>query len=211
MVAWATRATSRSSTSTATIAAIASPRAARKSRSGRWRGSCSAIWGRRNDDGTLGMPSPRIVPVKAGRDDIDKTEPVLLRRLLQVSDEIGAVAGARQAGIGHAVGGDKGLRVGEILVERLCRPAHAAAFHRGRIAEIPELAGLAREQPMQTRPHFIGAGVEFMAGRAFLETCLAAYGIALGVDNGDESCGHQSGSYNNSYDHAYTSGPGFFR
>lgn len=42
--AWAIRATSRSSTSTATTAAIASPKAARRSRSARWRASCSATW-----------------------------------------------------------------------------------------------------------------------------------------------------------------------
>src|ERR1700761_3192980 len=55
----------------------------------------------------------------------------LLRRLLQVRDEVGAVVGVRHAGIGHAVGWDDGLRIGDVLVECLWRPGDAAAFHGG--------------------------------------------------------------------------------
>src|SRR6185437_11832750 len=44
MAAWAIRVTSRSSTSIVITAATASPKAARKSRSGKSRDSCSAIW-----------------------------------------------------------------------------------------------------------------------------------------------------------------------
>src|SRR5437763_10945926 len=46
MAACAIHATSRSNTSTATTAATASRKAARKSRSGKWRDSCLGIWGR---------------------------------------------------------------------------------------------------------------------------------------------------------------------
>src|SRR5450631_2971153 len=60
MAEWAIRATSRSNTSTATTAATASPKAARKSRSGRWRGSCSAIWARGNISTALSSCRPGL-------------------------------------------------------------------------------------------------------------------------------------------------------
>src|SRR3954451_22386065 len=88
----------------------------------------------------------------------------LLGGLLQISDQIGAVARAGHAGIGHAVARHHGLRIGDELVERLWRPGYSAALDRRRITEIRKLTRLAGKNAVQAGSHIVGAGLELMTG-----------------------------------------------
>src|SRR5262245_10870767 len=59
----------------------------------------------------------------------------IVRQRVQISDHVGALAAARQAGEGHGRSGDKPLRIGQELVQVLDGPAAALALHRRRVVE----------------------------------------------------------------------------
>jgi hypothetical protein len=65
---------------------------------------------------------------------------------------------------------------------------------------------------VQAWTHFVGAGVQFVAGRAFQEAGLATARVAVGARSCDETRGQQQRSRSQFLpNHACTNGPGFFR
>src|SRR5712671_2202486 len=87
----------------------------------------------------------------------------LLRRLLQISDEVRAFGCVRHTRIGHAVGRHQFLRIGDEIVKVLRRPGEPAALERGRIAVVVKRTGLALEQAGEVGAHPITAAFDGMA------------------------------------------------
>src|SRR4051812_19310724 len=96
------------------------------------------------------LPSP-MNPMRAMRFFPDLRES--LKRLDQISNQVGARGCVWNPGERHAVAGDHRLRVRNERIDGLLGPNNAATLQCGRVAEVRNLARLAVEHAMQVRPN----------------------------------------------------------
>src|SRR4029078_2959697 len=102
---------------------------------------------------------------------------LLLGRLLQVCDQIGAIRRFRHARERHAVSGQEFLGIGNKGAERIRGPDDPAAPERGRVPETVNHPGLTVEHAVQARADAMDPGLERMAGDAFHIELLPAYRV----------------------------------
>src|SRR4051812_45984296 len=151
------------------------------------------------------LPSP-MNPMRAMRSSLILRES--LKRLDQISNQVGARGCVWNPGERHAVAGDHRLRVRDERIDRLLRPHDAAALQCRRIAKVGSLPGLAAEHAMQVRANALLAFLERMARDALLEPLLAAPRISVRTRK-PRRRDQQRGRHAHRL-HAATSGAGFF-
>src|SRR4051794_12538951 len=106
------------------------------------------------------LPSP-MNPMRAMRSSLTLRES--LKRLDQISNQVGARRRIRNSREWHPVARDDRLRVCNKRLDRLLRPDDAAALQCGRIAKVGSLPRLAPEHAVQVRPDALLAFLERVA------------------------------------------------
>src|ERR1043165_718349 len=150
------------------------------------------------------LPSP-MNPMRAMRSSLALRES--LKRLDQISNQVGARGCLRDTGERHAVARHDALWVPDEGVDCLLGPDDAAALQSGRIAEVG-FPGLAAEHAMQIGSDAFLALLQRVARHALLEPLLAPRGISI-CERNRRRRQQQSGSQTKAL-HAAPRGPGFF-